>query len=285
MAANKNRGQLLRSIIVFAFIAAAVAVVLILYTNIGNLRTNLNNILNTTGQLEADLSKAQQEIRALEREIKDLESKNTELKFENLELEDRIEQIQSSYRAEMLYCLADLKMLDPDIAVELRYATKNNFTGQQIYPGDSKALLRRETALKLIKANEIFKKDGYTIKIWDAYRPLSAQQILWDHSPGTGFVSNPKNGSKHNRGASVDMTLIDSNGNELEMPTGFDDFTEKAGRKYTGHTQTAKKNMDYMTGVMQQCGFKGISHEWWHYDDLDWANYPLLDVSFDEFKQ
>jgi len=137
--------------------------------------------------------------------------------------------------------------------------------------------------MKLKKANEIFQKDGYTIKIWDAYRAQSAQYILWDYASDKSFVANPKKGSKHNRGAAVDITLIDESGNEIEMGTEFDNFTEKAAYNYSGHTNIALKNMKYLRNVMEQVGFKGISNEWWHFDDVDWKKYQVLDVGFDEF--
>src|SRR6185503_14610279 len=115
--------------------------------------------------------------------------------------------------------------LDPSIAIELRYATTNNFTGKKIYPVDV-CLLRKETALKLAAANAEFKKDGYRIKIWDAYRPPYVQQIFWGILPDERYVANPfRGGSKHNRGGAVDVTLIDSEGKELEMLTGFGDFS------------------------------------------------------------
>ncbi|NLB43217.1 MAG: M15 family metallopeptidase, partial [Clostridiales bacterium] len=150
-------------------------------------------------------------------------------------------------------------------------------------PVNSRAQLRTETAIKLIQASEIFKEDGYTLKIWDAYRPLSVQRIMWEHAPLPGYVANPDRGSNHNRGAAVDITLLDEEGNELEMPSGFDDFTENAARDYGNHTSEAKKNMDYMTQVMVSCGFKTIRTEWWHFDDVDSKSYPVLDVGLGTF--
>jgi D-alanyl-D-alanine dipeptidase len=205
------------------------------------------------------------------------------LKSANEQLARQIESRNKAYRLEILYGLADIKTLDPSMNVDLKYAGTDNFTKTQVYPGNSRALMRRETAVKLLQASEIFKKDGYAIKIFDAYRPLSAQKVLWDHSPIPGFLADPNTGSKHNRGASVDMTLVGRDGTELVMPTGFDDFTEKAARDYPNHSAEAKKNMDYMTSVMTSCGFKGIRTEWWHFDDVNAGSYPLLDVGLDSF--
>lgn len=176
--------------------------------------------------------------------------------------------------------LVRLLDIDPTFEVDLRYATDDNFLGRRVYPSDAVAVLRESTALKLKKANDMFKKDGYRVKILDAYRPLHVQYIFWYFMPDTRFVADPLRGSKHNRGTSVDITLVDKDGNEIEMGTKFDDFTEKAAYDYAGHTETALKNMKYMREVMEKAGFRGISTEWWHFDDTDWQDYELLDVGF-----
>ena len=175
--------------------------------------------------------------------------------------------------------------MDPNIQVELRYATINNFTKQKVYPLEICAL-RKATAEKLAKANKEFMKLGYRIKVWDAYRPVSVQRILWDIVPDSRYVANPNNGgSKHNRGTAVDLTLVDENGNELEMPSGFDDFTGKGSRNNPDMTAEAKKNMDLLTEIMVKCGFTTISTEWWHYNDADAAKYDIIDVDLELFLQ
>ncbi len=199
------------------------------------------------------------------------------------ELQQEIQQREIAYRNIVENNLVDILLLDSDIVVDLRYATEDNFMNYQAYPVNSRAQLRTETAIKLIQASEIYKADGYALKIWDAYRPLSVQWIMWEHAPLPGYVANPDRGSNHNRGAAVDITLLDGEGNELEMPSGFDDFTEKAARDYGNHTSEAKKNMDYMTQVMVSCGFKTIRTEWWHFDDVDSKSYPVLDVGLGTF--
>ncbi len=173
--------------------------------------------------------------------------------------------------------------LDPNIVVDLRYATNNNFTHQQVYP-TAVCLLRKETAQKLAEANAEFMKDGYRIKIWDAYRPPSVQEILWNIMPDERYVAPPsKGGSRHNRGGAVDMTLVDAQGRELEMPTGFDDFTPKAAPSSKVMSRKARKNVDYLNGIMSKHGFKQYENEWWHFDDVDWRSYPLVDVPFEKF--
>jgi len=256
-------------------------------------------LLVTAGRMEAEKRSLKEQVSKLQAYIAELEDKNADLASEvkvlndeNIRIEEQIknfeeensmlkhliENRQKAYRKEVLYNLADIQELDPDILVDLRYASEENFMNRQVYPENSRALLRRETAVKLVQANELFKKDGYTIKIWDAYRPLSVQKIMWENSPLPGYIAPPDSGSKHNRGAAVDMTLVDQEGRELEMPTGFDDFTEKAARNYPHHSAAARKNMDYMTQIMVNCGFKGIRTEWWHFEDVNANDFPVLDI-------
>jgi len=173
--------------------------------------------------------------------------------------------------------LVNVLDIDPSFVIELRYATDNNFAGKKLYPA-AVCLLRRETAEKLSKANRELQESGFTIKIWDAYRPFHFQQILWDAADNKMYLANPKNGSRHNRGAAVDITLVDSKGNEVEMPTDFDEFSERASRWYPGMSENARKNLDLLTKVMEKHGFIYINMEWWHYEDSNWRDYPLLDI-------
>ena len=274
---------------------ALLALLFIFLIKTGSLQTKWNHSAGKNSALEEVVRDLKAELEIYEADNKELLEKsslltdenrklkeqNTELTYENLALKQRGQEKEAAYRAEVINGLADVQALDSDIIIDLRYADEDNFMNRQVYPDNSKAFLRRETAVKLIRANEIFKEDGYTIKIWDAYRPLSVQRIMWEHSPLPGYVAHPDTGSKHNRGAAVDIALVDKEGNELEMPTGFDDFTEKAARDYPNHSPEAKKNMDYMTRVMVSCGFKGIRTEWWHFDDVDANSYPLLDVGLE----
>jgi D-alanyl-D-alanine dipeptidase len=207
--------------------------------------------------------------------------KEQEIEIRNLQ--DKVDSVLEKLDdVENEYGLVRLSEIDPTFVIDLKYATEDNFVGKQVYPENSIAVLRKTTALKLKKANEIFKEDGYIIKILDAYRPLHVQQIFWDLVPDSNFVADPKKGSRHNRGASVDITLVDEDGNELEMGTAFDDFTEKAAYNYPGHTETVLKNMKYLRDVMEKAGFKGIASEWWHFDDVDWKDYEILDMGFNE---
>ena len=179
--------------------------------------------------------------------------------------------------------LVRVQDMDPSIILDLRYATENNFTRKKIYPV-SVCALRKETAQKLAAANAEFKKGGYRIKIWDAYRPPYVQKIFWDLVHDDRYVADPhKGGSKHNRGGAVDLTLVDSTGQEIEMPSGFDDFSEKASPNNPSMSAQARKNVDYLSQVMVKHGFVPYEHEWWHFDDSDWRNFLLVDVQLERF--
>lgn len=166
---------------------------------------------------------------------------------------------------------------------DIKYATKENFTKQKIYQEDRSYLV--EAAAKALKnAVHDFDKLGYRIKIWDAYRPLRAQYILWKLVPDERYVANPQTGSRHNRGCAIDLTLVDDNGKELNMGTDFDNFTEKAHRTYTDLPLNVLHNRHLLTKIMEKNQFIGWQNEWWHFDFIYWENYPILDITFDEIK-
>lgn len=161
----------------------------------------------------------------------------------------------------------------PDIVVELRYATTDNFTGIKIYDFHD-AYLRYGTVKKLAVVQEKLKQQGLGLKIWDAFRPTGAQYSLWNACPDPIYVANPENGfSAHSRGNTLDITLVDENGNELEMPTDFDDFSGLADRDYSDCTFDAAQNAYMLELLMTECGFKGYVNEWWHYTDT--SGYPV----------
>lgn len=167
-----------------------------------------------------------------------------------------------------------------DFVIDLKYATEDNFTKTKLYDGNI-CYLQKNTLKKLISANDELMNMGYRIKIWDAYRPLSVQKKMWAILPNSNYIANPfKNGSNHNRGAAVDITLVDINGNELTMPTGFDGFGSKAHRDYNNSSQIAN-NVKLLTDVMIKHGFSTIDTEWWHFDDLEYSKYPVMNFSFD----
>lgn len=174
--------------------------------------------------------------------------------------------------------IVNLKEHIPNILLDLKYASTDNITGEILYKSNE-AFLRKETADKLKVANEILNKQGYKIKIWDAYRPSSVQQQLWEKATNKQYFMDPKIGSNHTKGCTVDITMTDLNGVDVDMPSGFDDMTGKATRKYRLATPTQKQNALLLEKAMLQAGFKSINTEWWHFDDSDWKLYDFIDES------
>ncbi|MBI4055490.1 MAG: D-alanyl-D-alanine dipeptidase [Elusimicrobia bacterium] len=173
--------------------------------------------------------------------------------------------------------LTDLASLDPTFHLEIRYATQDNFTGKILYP-QARCLLQQEAAQSLLRVQGELRKKGLGLKLWDCYRPLSIQKKLWRLVPDERYVADPKKGSRHNRAAAVDVTLVDLQGQELPMPTGFDDFSERAHRSYRGAGPQALQNRKILEQDMERQGFRGLESEWWHFDYRGWENYPLLDL-------
>ena len=164
----------------------------------------------------------------------------------------------------------------PQVRVDLRYATENNFTGQIIYDFTD-ACLRYGTAEKLARAQAALEDAGYSLLIWDAFRPVEAQFRLWEVCPDPVYVANPETGySSHSRGNTVDVTLTDREGNDVEMPSGFDDFSPLADRDYSDVSPEAAANARLLEDVMTDCGFRPYSGEWWHFTDTD--DYPVEEV-------
>lgn len=164
----------------------------------------------------------------------------------------------------------------PDIYVELMYATDNNFTGVRIYDFTD-AYLRYGTVKKLANVQKELKEQGYSLKIWDAYRPFEAQQKLWEVYPDPNYVANPANGmKKHNLGGTVDITMVADDGTVISMPTEFDDFSLKADRDYSDiEDKEAVKNVMILQNAMENNGFTGYQGEWWDYSDT--VEYEAVD--------
>lgn len=159
----------------------------------------------------------------------------------------------------------------PDILVDLRYATTNNFTGTVIY-AYQEAWLRYATVRKLAAAQEQLKAQGFRLCIWDAFRSAQSQQTLWDVYPDGNYVANPANGySGHTRGDTIDVTLVTLDGKPVEMPSGFDDFSALADRNYEDVSAVAAEHAALLESVMSACGFVGYEKEWWHYSDQERA--------------
>lgn len=164
----------------------------------------------------------------------------------------------------------------PDLVVELKYATAQNFTNRVVYDF-TEAYLRYSTVLKLMDVQGELREQGLRLKIWDAFRPLKAQEKLWYAKPDPNYVSNPWNGTNsHSRGHTLDVTLVNAEGKELEMPTGFDEFSTYADRDYSDCTDAAAKNAMLLQEIMEKHGFTGLQSEWWHFTEN--ADYEIEKV-------
>ena len=164
----------------------------------------------------------------------------------------------------------------PDVIQQLPYAGTANFTGQQIYEF-TEVFLRYGTVKKLRAVCDELSGQGLSLKIWDGFRPVSAQFKLWEVCPDDTYVANPTRGfSAHSRGNTVDVTLVDTAGNELEMPTGFDDFSGKADRDYSDVAEIPAGHALLLQNTMEKYGFVGYFGEWWHFQDEE--SYPVEEV-------
>ncbi len=179
--------------------------------------------------------------------------------------------------------LVDISAIHSRIILDVRYATENNFVGKPVYRF-AKAYALKDVAERLIKAQAVLEGQGLGLKVWDAYRPLPVQEILWSIMPDARYVADPQKGSAHNRGAAVDVTVVDSEGNELSMPTEFDDFSEKAHLSYDDLPDELLKNRELLVATMVSVGFEPFATEWWHYSIPNVDSYPLLSISFEELQ-
>ena len=181
----------------------------------------------------------------------------------NIKDETKAEMDEEPEDTEMVYILDFI----PDIKVDLKYSTEDNFTGEIIYDFD-KPLLRYGTVKKLSYAQVILREEGFRILIWDAYRPPEAQHKLWESCPDPTWVANPQNGySSHSRGNAVDITIVTEDGSPVEMPSDFDEFGMTADRDYSDVSEMAAKNASQLEQIMLRCGFTPYYNEWWHFSD------------------
>jgi zinc D-Ala-D-Ala dipeptidase len=170
----------------------------------------------------------------------------------------------------------DVSQLIADAVIDIRYATEDNFTKTKLYP-TAVCKLRRSVATRLAKAAKVLRKQGRRLLVWDCYRPTSIQEQLWKLVPDERYVANPKKGSRHSRGAAVDVGLVDKDGNPVTLPTKFDDFSEAAHRdKALAGEQGGEART--LEAAMKAAGFIGMPTEWWHFDAPDAAKFALADA-------
>ncbi|HUR81594.1 MAG TPA: M15 family metallopeptidase [Thermoanaerobaculia bacterium] len=178
--------------------------------------------------------------------------------------------------------LVDLSSLN--IPLDIRYATPNNFMKQTLYPA-ARAFLRAPAAQALADADRELAARGLGVKVFDAYRPYRVTVAMWEPIKNPDFVADPAKGSRHNRGAAVDLTLIDrASSAELPMPTPYDDFTPRAAHAFTDLPPEVLANRALLKEVMERHGFEALPSEWWHYDFAGWRKYELMDVPLDELR-
>ncbi len=180
--------------------------------------------------------------------------------------------------------LVDVTAIDPTIKLDIRYANKNNFLGTPVYTL-AKAYLQRPAALALGRAHKKLAKDGYGLLIHDAYRPWHITKVFRDATPSKYhlFVADPSQGSRHNRGCAVDLTLYDlKTGAAVEMVSGYDEFSERSYPDYPGGTSEQRWHRDLLRRAMEGEGFTVYNAEWWHFDYRDWRNYPIRNATFEE---
>lgn len=176
--------------------------------------------------------------------------------------------------------MVDLAVFIPGIVLDIRYATSNNFTGKKIYD-TPRAFARLPVAKSLKQIQEELKSQGLGLKIFDAYRPYAATLLFYETIKDTVYVSAPWKGSRHNRGCAIDLTLVNlQSGQDVEMPTPYDEFSVRAQPGYSDLPKKAILNRGFLIRLMQKYGFTVYPDEWWHFDYMGWEKYPLMDLPF-----
>lgn len=180
--------------------------------------------------------------------------------------------------------LVELTKLDKTIKLDIRYATANNFVGKAVYP-EARAFLQRPAAEAVVKVHQWLNKQGLGLVIYDGYRPWSITKLFWEVVPEDKkkFVADPAKGSRHNRGCAVDLGIYDLKTSEaIPMPSGYDEFTDRASPDYTGGTKEERDNRDKLRQLMEANGFTVNANEWWHFDYNGWQQYAIYDIAFSE---
>jgi D-alanyl-D-alanine dipeptidase len=180
--------------------------------------------------------------------------------------------------------LVELIKLDQTFKLDIRYATSNNLVGRPVYT-EARAFLQRPAAEALVKINSELKPHGFGLMIFDGYRPWSVTKIFWDITPDEDkkFVADPKNGSRHNRGCAIDLTLYDLvTGEEIPMTGVYDEMSERSYPDYEGGTDEQREMRDLLRSKMEANGFTVYKFEWWHFDYKDWKTYRIENIPFSE---
>ncbi|MBC7757990.1 MAG: M15 family metallopeptidase [Phormidesmis sp. FL-bin-119] len=178
--------------------------------------------------------------------------------------------------------LVELKKYIPGLKLDIKYATKKNFAKYAVYK-EARAFARLPVANALKNVQTELNKSGLGLKIFDGYRPYSVTVKFFDIPSDKAFVANPKDGSRHNRGCAIDLTLINlKTGKDLKMPTPYDSFAAAASSDYKDLPAIVIRNRDLLINVMERNGFRVLNNEWWHFDFKGWKNFELMDIGFEE---
>jgi zinc D-Ala-D-Ala dipeptidase len=180
--------------------------------------------------------------------------------------------------------LVELITLDPTIKLDIRYATTNNFLSTPMY-SQARAFLQRPAAEALVRVSATLRANGYGLMVYDGYRPWYVTEMFWEATPNDKkiFVADPRNGSRHNRGCAVDLTLYDlKTGTAVKMPSGYDEMSERAYADYTGGSPEERERRANLRAAMEKEGFTVYPQEWWHFDYKDWKYYSILNVRFED---
>lgn len=175
-----------------------------------------------------------------------------------------------------LATLVDAVAVVPRLRLDIRYATTDNFTHHKLY-AQARCRLQTEVAARLAEVQRELARRRLGLLAYDCYRPLSVQKQMWALVPDERYVSDPAKGSRHNRGAAVDVTLVDERGRPLPMPSAYDEFSERAHRDFAGASDEQRRNRALLEEVMARHGFVGLPTEWWHFDAAGWQSYPISD--------
>ena len=181
----------------------------------------------------------------------------------------------------------ELIKLDPTIKLDVRYASTNNFLSTRMY-SQARAFLQRPAAEALVRASKELHARGYGLLVHDAYRPWYVTKMFWDATPDDKkiFVANPAEGSRHNRGCAVDLTLYDlKTGAAVKMPSGYDEMSPRAYADYPGGSAQERERRVLLRRAMEKEGFTVYPQEWWHFDYKDWKKYPIMNVRFEDLRQ
>jgi D-alanyl-D-alanine dipeptidase len=180
--------------------------------------------------------------------------------------------------------LIELVKLDKTIKLDIRYATADNFVGKAVY-SEARAFLQRPAAEAVVRVHKWLNRQDLGVVIYDGYRPWSITKLFWEVVPEDKrtFVADPAKGSKHNRGCAVDLGIYDlKTGKAVPMPSGYDEFTERASPDYAGGTDEERRNRDKLIQLMHANGFTVNDNEWWHFDYNGWQDYAIYDIAFSE---